>query len=231
MAQLSIDKVFKFVQFVANKESRGWVSPEEFNIGAEVAQLSLYSELEATYKTNKASAALMRPFLKSTDALSGGSNDLAGDFRIAVNSWVADAEGDPVRYIKVKEVDIDEIADYYHSSIVAPSVDYPIFFIDWNTGSAPEVSKAIILPETFPYSVIIKYLKSPTAPLWNYELTTATGRPTYASTGGLLPGGISIDFEFDSSAFMEISSRVLQYVGINIDKEQVTQYAIAKQQE
>jgi hypothetical protein len=65
---LSVDKVFRFVQFVANKESRGWVAPDEFNIAAEIAQIAVYSRLEAMFLANKKVHNDMRPFLKSASA-------------------------------------------------------------------------------------------------------------------------------------------------------------------
>ena len=215
MAALNVNKVFKFTQFVANKENRGWVSVPEFNIASEVAQLTLYSELEGAYKINKKIEALLRPFVRTIGNLSSGSNDLPADIRISLNAWVSDVEGHPVQYVKIKEVDIAELPEIYHSQIVAPSVDYPIYYIDWNESS--KLSKAVILPDSFPYLVSISYIKIPTAPEW---IDTGDGsRPIYDSAN-------SVDFEFDETAFLEISMRVLSHIGINIGKEEVTQYAL-----
>lgn len=213
MAALSINKVFQFIQFVANKENRGWISPEEFNLAAEVAQLTLYGELEGSYKDTKKIDALLRPFVATTPALVAGKNDLSSDFRIPINSWVSDAEGHPLQYIPVKEIDMAEVPYVYHSEIVSPSINYPVIFIDYDSDS--EVPSAVIYPEYFPYNITIKYLKEPSAPEWTYA--TTNGRPVYNDLG--------TDFTFDNTTFIDISKRILVHVGINIGDELVAQYA------
>jgi hypothetical protein len=207
MAALNVDKVFRFVQFVANKESRGWVSPEEFNIAAEVSQLTLYSELEGVFAQTKQIEAFLRPFLSSANGLS--DNDaLPTNFRLFESLYV-DA-GETYEYEEIDEIDGAELPKRITSSINPPEDKYPILYI--------RDDKMRVLPAATTFAVT--YLRTPiTVPTWDYTLLG--GRPVYSS-------GTSVDFEFDEAAFMEISRRVLEQVGINIGKEQVTQYAMAE---
>ena len=41
---MTIDEIYKFVQFMANKEQRGFVKPSEFNMLAKRAQLDVLKE-------------------------------------------------------------------------------------------------------------------------------------------------------------------------------------------
>ena len=41
---MTVDEVYKFVQFMANKEQRGYINPSEFNMLAKRAQLDVSKE-------------------------------------------------------------------------------------------------------------------------------------------------------------------------------------------
>jgi len=208
---LGVDDVFRFVQFVANKESRGWISPEEFLIAAEVAQLSLYSELEALYAQTKTVHASLRPFVAFTSTLTEAAGTLPVGFRIPIVASIVSGGG--VVGSEVREIEIAELPNIIISSIVAPSVSYPIYYINGEAGVVH------ILPDTV--TMKINYLKAPIPPVWAY--TIVSGRPVYDSVN-------STNFGFDPSLFTEISMRILANIGINIGKEEITQYAIGIKQ-
>ena len=208
---LGIDDVYRFVQFVANKEARGWVSPEEVNLAAEVAQLTLYSELEGVYAQTKKFHANLRPFVAFTTTLQD-ADSLPARFRIPIASSIV-AGGGTVG-AEVKEIEKAELPNIIGSTLVAPSVAYPIYYING------EDNEVYILPSTV--TMKIDYLKAPTSPEWAY--TTVSGRPVYDDSN-------STNFGFDPTLFTEISMRILAHIGINIGKEEITQYSMgAKQQ-
>ena len=47
---MTIDELYKFIQFIANKEQRGFIKPSEFNMLAERAQIDLIHDRVARYK-------------------------------------------------------------------------------------------------------------------------------------------------------------------------------------
>jgi hypothetical protein len=204
---LSVDKVFRFVQFVANKESRGWVAPEEFNIAAELAQIAVYSRLEAMFLANKKVHNDMRPFLKSASAThSGGNHTFPSDFRQFLGAL--DASGN-----EIVEWTQTEYTANNGSTIIAPSTDYP-FCVIRDDG-------IYVYPVSITSAITVEYiadLDSANPPEWAY--TTVSGRPVYAS-------GSSTDFEFDDNLFVEIAALVLSNVGVNIKDELVAQYGLA----
>jgi len=206
MAALSVDKVYRFVQLVSNKESRGWISPEELNIAAEVAQLTYYSELEGVYSATKKIGAELRPFEHTSTAISNG--DSIDGFRILISSYISSGEAN--EFSEIREIDQEEVPNVLGSSIIAPSATRPIIYFENDSGS----TKVKLSPDTIVCT--LKYLKSPTAPEWAYS--TTSGRPSYES-------GSSTDFGFDESAFIEISRRILEHIGLNIGREELLQYS------
>jgi len=203
---LNVDKVFRFVQFVSNKESRGWVSPAEFNIAAEVAQIVAYSKRETVFLQTKKILDDLRPFMKMSSAISPASGLCAypADMRHFIVGYM---DSDLTEIVEITQAELPNIMK---STIVAPSATYP-FGVQRDDGFQ-------IYPTSITADIRMEYLTSPTAPAWGY--TTASGRPVYAS-------GSSTDFGFDDILFFEIVTNILMHIGININSELVAQYGTA----
>jgi hypothetical protein len=206
---LSIDKVFRFVQFVSNKESRGWIAPEQFNLAAELAQLTLYSEKEAEYAETKKISVDMRPFLKTNSGtIAAGVVPFSGapltDFRLPISARLVTG-GTTVREMAENEADF-----IINSEIIPPTASYPRALYR-NDG-------AYIYPTTLSGDVSFTYLSEPTVPTWAY--TVVSNRPVYAS-------GSSTDFEFNEPMFLAIVSRILGHVGMNLKDTELAKYSVA----
>lgn len=207
---LSIDKTYKFIQFVANKQHRGWISPDEINLAAEIAQLSLYSEKEANFMITKKIGADMIPFKDRSGDLTPASGLITfpEDYRHLIRLY------NKSTFQGIIEVTQAELPDIMTSSIIAPSTAYPIV-VERSDGLQ-------IYPITYSSVCIAEYLAKPsTVPSWGY--TISGGRPVHNPAG-------DVDFEFDEVLFKEISSRMLQYVGINLKDSEVAQFATMFQQ-
>jgi hypothetical protein len=204
---LDIDKVFRFVQFVSNKEFRGWITPAHFNLAAELAQLTLYSEKEAEYAATKKLSVDMKPFLlKAAGTPSSGVVAISGalaDFRFPISAYIT------ATLKPVKEVDDSELPSILDSEILAPTSSYPI---------AVYYDTTISIYPADDVSVTFAFLKKPTTPLWDY--TVVSSRPVYAS-------GTSVDFGFDEPMFLPIASRILSHVGMNLKDTELAQFGAA----
>jgi hypothetical protein len=202
---LNVDKVYRFVQFVANKESRGWISPAEFNIAAELAQIAVYSRLEAQFLLTKKIHSDMRPFLKYATITDNTPRSFPAGFRQLLNARVVTTN------VPVVELTQAELSDALNSQIVAPSATYPNCVV--------RDDGIQVYPATVTADVIIEYISKITnAPEW---IDTGAGaRPIYDSVS-------STDFTFDDILFLEISGFVLANVGMNIKDEVVSQYGLA----
>jgi hypothetical protein len=205
MAVLNVDKVFRFVQFVANKESRGWVSPSEFNIAAELSQIAVYSRLESMFLMNKKIHSDMRPFLEMESMPNASPRAFPTNFRQLIDARISGTD------VEVKELTQAEFGAVQNSSLLAPSAAYPKCVVR-NDG-------IYIYPVTVTDAVIAEYIsKLSTVPTWAY--TVPTTRPVYDS-------GNSVDFEFEDNLFLEIAMLILANVGMNIKENAVTQYGMA----
>lgn len=206
MAVLSVDKVFRFVQFIANKESRGWVAPSEFNINAELAQIAVYSRLESLFLGNKKVHSDMRPFEKESDeTIAAGVLPFPTAFRQLIECRMATDD------LPVNELNQGEITAALNSLISPPSATYPACVVRDNGIS--------IYPPNTTGDVTVEFIAGiSTAPTWAYTL--ASGRPVYDS-------GNSVQFEFEENLFLEISMLIVSNIGMNINKETVTQYGMA----
>jgi len=205
MAALGVDKVFRFVQFVSNKESRGWIAPEEFNIAAEISQITAYSKREAVFLVSKQVLNDMRPFMKNSATLTPAAGIITypTDMRHFISGWYVTGEESITEYTQ------GEWRLAHGSTIVPPTAAYPACVQREN---GLEVSPATV-------NVEMEYLAAPIAPEWDY--TVVSGRPVYN------PAGSTVDFGFDEILFLEIAMLVLANVGINLGMENIAQYGMA----
>jgi hypothetical protein len=202
---LNVDKVFRFIQFVANKESRGWVSPAEFNIAGELSQIMAYSKREAIFIATKKVLNDMRPFVNWSNVSEvTGEYPYPAGLRHLISARLG-SNNQPIQ-----ELTQAELGDALVSTITAPTEAYPAL--------VQREAGAEVYPASISSSIRMEYLKAPTAPVWAYTLVSA--RPVYDS-------GNSTDFEFDDILFPEIAINILAHVGLNIKEELVTQYAMA----
>ena len=210
MAALGVDKVYRFVQFVSNKESRGWVDPEEFNLAAELSQITAYSKREANFIATKKILNDLRPFIKVSPAISPTTGLCAypADLRHFTSGWM-DAD-----FQEITELTQGELAPAMKSTVDPPTAAYPAG-VQRDTGLQ-------LYPTTISADIRMEYIGSPVAPEWAY--TVVSGRPVYAS-------GSSTDFGFDEVLFLEIAMLILSNIGVNLGQENVAQYGMAFNQQ
>jgi len=208
MAALGVDKVYRFVQFVSNKESRGWIAPEEFNIAAEISQIAAYSKREAAFLASKQILNDMRPFMKNSTTLTPAAGIITypADMRHFISGWYVTGT------TSINEYTQAEWKLAIGSTIIPPTAEYP--------GCVQRENGLEVSPATV--NVEMEYLAAPIAPLWDY--TVASNRPVYDDSG-------STDFGFDEILFLEIAMLVLANVGINLGMENIAQYGMAFNQQ
>ena len=251
---INIDEMYRFVQFVANKEQSGFIKPSEFNLAADRAQMQLFMERynnPAEYQPGRAIPRVayqqtqkisddLRMFIKrvTLPINSNGMMNYPDDYihfskatyryfsEIDIDDSSANAGcvdcSSPVsgqastttieKFVGVKPVDDGELNKLLSSSIVAPTLNYPIlaFFEDGIQ----------YYPKTLS-SVELTYLHRPTVPFWGSILVD--DRPVY------FPGG-STDLEWSEQVFNEIAIRILAFVGVNLREVELTQYSEGKRQ-
>ena len=232
---INIDDLYRFVQFVANKEQSGYVKPSEFNMAADRAQMQLFMERynnpaeyqpgrpvpRVSYQQTQKISDDLKPFIKkAVVGLSSGKmlwsalTDYVhiSSLRISYDYTNKCGETNTLRK-GVKVVDDAELSNYLDSSILFPSLNYPIAAI-YN-------GYLQLYPETIT-SLEITYLSRPITPVWGF--TVSSGLPVYNI-------GTSVDLNWSDELFNEIAIRILGFMGINLRESSLIDYTEIKKQQ
>lgn len=217
---MTIDEIYRLCQFIVNKEQNGNFAPGDFNLLSPRAQLSFINSRITPkvdqktgkvrgWQTDQTIRRELSPILKPlvTTAVSSGIASKPNDY---LDFDVLQTTSGKI----IHEVTFDELAVLSQSLIKPPTTDYPKF--------AQSQSGFHIEPNTIT-SIKLTYLREPANPYWDYNIVS--GAPVYNS------GGSTVQFELPSITHNEIVVLILQPVGINLSVDDVTKYAMIKQQE
>lgn len=223
---MTIDQAYRFVQYVANKSQNGNITPDDFNLLAPIAQMSLLNDRLGNVKkykphdpvppygfgiSQKTKEELGILSTNTSLPLTSGSADLPSDL-LYLDTVVTSFPGGKL----MTEVDVDEYMRLKDSVIKPPTAQAPVFLRAERPGGTFGIQ---VLPSMA--SCYIFYIRRPATPLWNYAIVF--GRPVYATTG-------SQDFELSETVHMEICMRILAAVGINLDQSSISAYAELQEQ-
>tara|TARA_R100001510_G_C7639776_1_gene197498 strand:+ start:161 stop:883 length:723 start_codon:yes stop_codon:yes gene_type:complete len=235
---MTIDEVYRLVQSFANKEQRGFITPSEFNLLAKQAELELYNKRLAIVmeKSQPKKAAgfyneSLSPTLAKQDishflqtssiTLTNNNQTYLGTTKSITTDYIEsifinnDEEHSISTNIPVEIVDNVNVNQILRSSLVKPSIEYPIALL-----SEDGVNKRIsIFPETITGCVIYNYLNDNT-PKWGY--VTISGKPVYDHSS-------STQFVLSQRCHGELVTKILEYLGVSIREAEVVQYAQNKE--
>ena len=225
---MTINEAYKFVQFVSNKNQRGNIKPDDFNLIAERAQIDLFMQRygnPAQYQYGLPKPRIgwqmtqkitddIKPFLKKTSfMLTGGQFSLPSDYvhlSSARGSFIMNKDCGQDPSVETTAVDVlndNELSLRLSSFIDAPSKRYPVMvFYDTYCQVYP----------TDMQSIVITYIRKPNKPVWAYTVT---------NNNAVYDAGNSVDFEMPDDTHNEICYRILSYLGVNLRDGELTQYA------
>ena len=224
---ISVNKVYRAVLSILNKEGRGFLTPEQFNrIGRQV-QLDL---LERSFYDYNRSMNNMSPTSSSdysnlpknikekidvfskeaTLTLSNGIATLTSpnptDIYRIVNIHTSN------RTINVQEVTKSELAQINASDLTTPSTSFPVYYKEANS---------IKFFPTSVSSASVDYIKQPADPVWAY---TSGTNSSYSFNSGS-----SQDFELHESDEVDLVLKILAYAGVLIKDPAIVQAVSAEE--
>ena len=230
---ISVDKVYRKVLAILNKESRGFLTPDEFNRISSQVQLDLLDKAFHDYNRAVARETMGRgaqgygdipkkiqdridPFYTTNSiTLTNGVGSLP---TVTVDSYtrsnvynivrVTTQDNNSLNTTEVDRVEKSKLSYLLSSSITAPSTTFPVYYI---TGTNINVN-----PSTLS-SVSMDYISIPSDPVWNSE-ADSNGALTYTDDG-------SIDFTLHSSSEVDLVLGILRYAGVIIKDPSVIQAA------
>jgi len=232
---ISVDRVYQKVLALANKEQRGYITPQEFNLFADHAQMDIFEQyfydLEQRQRGtgNELDYADMVTNLEekiSIFEIHDQSVGLQTEGEVYLSSDISDLyKLGMVRVIytgyqpKIAEqVQLNEINKYGDSPLAMWTKSRPVYS-KFSTTNTPVVIK--IYPT--PASASVSYIRKPKKPNWTYLISGSKNALYNPSATD------HQDFELHSSEENNLVLKVLQLAGISIKDFQLT--GVAAQEE
>ena len=220
---VSVDTVYQRVLAIANKEQRGYITPQEYNLLANQAQMSIFEQYfydinqfgrqhgnDTEYSDmldvlNKKLA----PFQKTSDALTYNAIPLT--FTLPNDTYRL---GTVItnNSILVEEVQQNDILEMNMSKLTKPNNKRPVYV---RTGfSTIQVHDSSGINASFGGSCT--YTKKPLKPSWGYVVVN--GKAMYNPSN-------KVDFELHPAEENELVYKILKFAGVSMKRDNVTRIA------
>ena len=225
---INVNKVYRSVLSIINKEQRGYLTPDQFNKIARQVQLDIFENTfyeynkslnnNKSFKINEEYANTPRFIKEKIDLFSIKSTLTATSGVVQLPSPVTDTE--IYRIIGVStasnnsilEASKAEIYTLVKSKLTKPTVNYPIYC---RTGYTLNVYPTTIA------SVNIDYIRMPLDPKWGYITAGVAGNYQYDSVN-------SVNFELHPSEEVTLIIGILQYAGVTIKDSDIVSVATSE---
>ena len=223
---VSIDTVYQRVLAILNKENRGYVTPQEFNLFANQAQLEVFEQY--FFDLNQYNR-LPKNDTEYSDLPKLINEKLSKFKKSASISYMTDHFHLPSDLHKlgtviynnttpVEEIDKKNLLEYQLSKLTAPTINNPVYIQNIDNTSAHWGIN--VFPTSINANVSITYVRKPNNVSWSYQ--TVAGNALYNASG-------STDFELHASEETNLVLKVLLYAGVSIKDPNIAQLADAKE--
>ena len=238
----SVNVVYNTLKDLVNKDQQGFVTVDEFNRFAQVAQIRIYNRLFDTLKSGSRLARTafaqgrdkskykqieedLAIFAKSSNVTKGsGVFARPDDFsRLISISTAGDLLlGNTTRTIVELCYDEEKIERILSSTLNAPTESFPVALISGDIEVFPESIQEVKL----------RYYKIPQSFDAN-DGTRSASPPTYGVTGNSeqFVAASSNDFELPEHYTMELVAEIAGLIGVNLRDGNVTAFSSAEQAE
>jgi hypothetical protein len=215
---MTIDEAIRLTRFVLNKDQNGYMTGDQFNLLAPIAQLSVLNNRIGNIRQYQVSHPVPANGFSNTQKSREDIMPLmVQPTTTAVSTGIAAYPTDYIYYNTltsaagklIKEATEDEMVELNNSSIMPPSAMFPKFVMH---------ADGFHIYPTSITSIKLSYIRKPETPIWAY---------TISNNEEVYDAGNSQDFELAETAHLEIVMLILQMAGVNINLLQVTQFAAA----
>jgi hypothetical protein len=238
---ININKVYKSVLSILNKEQRGYLTPSEYNNLARQAQLELLDKLFYDYnrflnieKAGRVNDALadipvkiqeqIDPFYAQADiTLTNGVGTLPTDVYKTIDLTITNET------IEVEKIDKNRLPYLKSSPLTKPTTSFPVYY----QRAADIIVEPAFTDQSWALGDLrIKYIKVPADPRWGYTTNSTYGTQTYDATAYVAQTDTqgSTDFTLHPSQETELIISILAYTGFIIKDPNVVQQAVSLNQ-
>jgi hypothetical protein len=213
---MNVNDMYRIAQFAVNKAQNGYLTPDEFNLTINQAQVSYQGYLLGEFQQYQYGRPQARVVYSQNENVRQSLSPLITEATLTINATTGQApypsdyvQADAVitsAFQRVRFIQQDALYSYYNSQI-DPIATNPIYLL--------EPTGLQFYPITLG-SAILTYIKDAPTIVWAY--TTVSGRPVYNPSTSVQPVWSDIDS-------LEIIARALKLIGLNLQDGQVQQYA------
>ena len=221
---MNVNDMYRICQFAVNKAQNGYLTPSEFNLTINQAQVSYQDYLLGEFQQYQPGRPQARINYSQNENIRQRLTPLLATASLAVNAGTG-AIAQPADYVqsdslltstlqRVRYTQQDSLYSYYNSTI-DPVATNPIYLL--------EPTAFQFYPKTLGMSgtsgngsAVLTYVKDAPQIVWAY--TTVSGRPVYDSASSVQPVWDNVDL-------LEIIARALKLIGLNLQDGQLEQYA------
>lgn len=222
-----INDIYVTVQNVLNKDSRGYITPQEFNNYAKLAQLSIFEDMFHEYAKaiDKQNARMYyseysdipAQLREVIDIFSINDDFIAtqGSFEIQDLNFYRLIQIYTSAGREVEEISKTELNALLRNELVSPTRDFPVFI---RTNGQYRV---------YPNSITqlnVFYIRKPKDPKWTY-FTVGNNTLFNPSANDYQ------DFEMPYTQYNSLLMKILLYCGVQIREQEVAQMVAMKEQE
>lgn len=224
---INVNKVYRSVLSIINKEQRGYLTPDQFNKIARQVQLDIFENTFYEYNkslNNNKSFKINEEYANTTKFIKEKIDIFAVQTNLAVSSGLASlpstTDTEIYRIIglstttnnSILQVSKAEKDTLVKSKLTKPTINYPIYSRAGYTLN--------IYPTTIT-SVNIDYVKKPLDPIWGYNSVGVAGTYQYNAD-------TSVNFELHPSEETTLIISMLQYAGITIKDADIVNVATSE---
>lgn len=222
---ININTVYQKVLAIINKENRGYLTPQEFNLFANQAQAEIFEQYFFDlnqYKRLASNDTEYADLYKITD------EKLSKFKKEATLVYSTDSFQIPsdlhklgtltYNNIELEKVDQKTLNEYTSSKLTNPTTNNPVYIqsianisLDWNIK---------VYPTSIISGISCTYVRKPSTPQWGYTQVDGTA---------LYNAGQSQNFELHPSEETNVVLKILLYAGVSIKDPNIAQVADAKE--
>ena len=225
---VNVDTVYQRVLAITNKEQRGYVTPQEFNLLANQAQMMIFEQyfydlgkflMEAGVSTTHADIVNMLEEKISIFEVTAilnltiNPNGVAGNLNTLPRFYrLSNVRSDN---LMMENVSRKDFRTFPNSPLTAPTSTRPIYMVD-TANNTLQIAGSVFT------SVDVDFIQSPTRVVWGYVITPP---PTGGQGEAMYNASASQNFDLHPSEEGLLVIKILELAGITINKLGLAQTA------
>tara|TARA_R100000908_G_C3720387_1_gene123379 strand:- start:203 stop:871 length:669 start_codon:yes stop_codon:yes gene_type:complete len=204
---VNIDTIYQKVLMFANKEQRGYITPQEFNLFADQAQVEIFEQyfydidFHAKRMGNSTEYSDLIhninekvTIFEKTAPLVGGSLNAIDLYRLGTVSSGG---------VEVEQVQQNEILYLLSSPLTQPTLSRPVYV---RNNTIIQIYPTTVTTGTY------TYVRKPTKPNWSYVVVNSKA---------MYDNSQAVHFELHQSEESELVYKILKFAGVSMKKDDI----------